>query len=87
MEVKEQPEESNRVVCKADSVGSRVPNRTRNEDADELGGKPVGELFSRGKSGQREWVLGFEASQGKDPKGRGFSDDTTPKKTGDVFRP
>ena len=86
VEVKEQPEERDGVVRKADSAGSWVPDRTRNEDVDELRGKPVGEVFSRGEFGKWERVLGFEVPQGKDAKGGGVGDDTTSKKTGDVLR-
>ena len=86
MEVEEQPEERDRVVREADSVGTWVPIHTRDEDVDKLSGKPVRELFSRGESGQRERVLGIEAPQGKDAKGGGFGDDPTPEKAGDVFR-
>jgi len=86
MEVEEQQEERDRVVREADSVGSRFMNHTRNEDADELGGEPVRELFSRGKFGQWKRVLGFEAPHRKNAKGGVFGDDTTPKKAGDVFR-
>jgi len=86
VEVEEQQEKRDRVVREADSVGSRFVNHTRNEDTDELGGKPVCELFSRSEFGQRKRVLGFKAPQGKDTKGGGFGDDTASKKTGNVFR-
>ena len=87
MEVKKQPEESDWAIREADSARSWVPSHTRNQDVDELGGKPMRQLFSRGELGQWERVLGFEVSQGKDAKGRGFSNDAAPKEAGDVFRP
>lgn len=86
MEVEEQQEECDRIVREADSVGSRFVDHARNEDTDELGRKPVCELFSRGEFGQWKRVLGVEAPQGKDAKGRGFGDDTASKKAGNVFR-
>jgi len=86
VEVKEQPEERDGVVREADPVGSWVMNHPGDEDVDELCGEPVCELFSRDEFGQWERVVGFEASQGKDAKGRGSSDDTASEKAGDVFR-
>ena len=61
--VKEQPEERDSIVREADSVGSWVMNHSRNEDVNELRGKPVRELFSRGEFGHWEWELGFETFQ------------------------
>lgn len=87
VEVKEQPEERDWVVCEADPVRSWVMNHPRNEDVDKLCGKPVRELFSCGKFGQWERVAGFKAPQGKDAKSRGFSDETASKEARDVFRP
>jgi hypothetical protein len=86
VEVKEQSEERDGVVREADSVGSWVMNHPRNEDADELCGKPERELFSRGEFGQWERVFGFEASHRKDAKEWGSGDDAASKKAGDVFR-
>ena len=51
MEVKEQSEERDGVVREPNSVGSWVVNHTRNENVDELGRKPVNELFSRDEFG------------------------------------
>ena len=87
MEVKKQPEESDWAIREADSARSWVPSHTRNQDVDELGGKPMRQLFSRSELGQWERVLGFEAPQGKYAKGRGPGNDTAPKEAGNVFRP
>jgi len=86
VEVEEQQEECDGVVREANSVGSRFMDHTRNENTDELGGKPVCELFSRGEFGQWERVLSFEAPQGEDAKCGGFGDDTASKEAADVFR-
>jgi len=85
VEVKKQPEECDRIVRKANSIGSWVTKITRNKDADELSGEPVGKFSSRGKPGQWERVLSFEAPHGKDTGDRSSSDDTAPKKTWDIF--
>ena len=60
-------------------------DRTGNKNVDELRGKPVCKLFSRGKFRKWERVL-FEAPQGKDAKGGGFSDEPASKKAGDILR-
>ena len=60
-------------------------NYPRNEDVDELRGKPMCELFSRGELRQWEWIIGIEACQGKDAINRNPSDDTTSKKAGDLM--
>lgn len=86
MKVKEQPEERDGVVRQADSVGSWVMNHPRNEDVNELRGKPVYELFSCGEFGKRERILSFEASQGKNAKDWDSGDDAASKKAWDVFR-
>jgi len=85
MEVKEGPEECDRIVREANSTGTWVPNITGDEDVDELSGEPVGKLFSRGKFGRREWIFGFEAPYGKRTGDGSSSDDTAPKEAGDVM--
>lgn len=86
VKVKEQPEERDGVVRQADSVRSWVVNHPGNKDGNELRGKPVRELLSRGEFGQREWIFGFKASQGKNAKNWDPSNDAASKKAGDIFR-
>ena len=67
MKIKKQLEEYDRVACQVNSVGPWIINCPRNENVNELHGKPVYKFFSYSESGWWIWIFGY-VSQGKMPK-------------------